>query len=122
MPTVFEVGIREIGDLDALQLTDLLRRLLEQELRRFGISAAHADVALQINIPDGGEDGRVRWIGEVPDACFLASNFHQFQVKAMAMGPAACANELVNSAGNLNPQVASALDDGASYVVFPSCS
>lgn len=116
---ILEVSDDDICDLSDIQLTSLLDRLLHLEALKFGITPRGIGVGLQINVADGGEDGRIRWEGDPVDTDYLPSNFVQFQVKATQMGPAECANELVNN-GQLKPMIRDALAEGAAYALFNS--
>src|SRR6266508_4465287 len=61
MTQLFEITHEDIKQLNDSQLTDLLRRLLHLEATRSGIAARSVSVALNIDVPDGGEDGRIQW-------------------------------------------------------------
>ena len=120
MPSILEIETKDITNLSDVQLTSLLKRLLVLEARSGGISAAGVDVALNITVEDGGEDGRINW-QEGPDSTeFIPSRFVQYQVKATAMGPAECKRELVDQQGKLKPKIKEALEAGAVYTLFNS--
>ena len=94
MPTPFRVESTDIKALNDLQLTRLLKLLLHLEARISGIAERSVEVALNINVRDGGEDGRIHWNGDPPNTQFLPLNLVQFQNKATTnMGPADCAKE-----------------------------
>lgn len=80
--TFFEVTPAQIQGLDQKQLVDLLRRLVAAELLANAVPLRAARVAAQINIPDGGEDGRVDWQGGPNETEYLPSRFCIFQSKA----------------------------------------
>jgi len=106
MAPLFKVESKDINDLDALQLTKLLKLLLHLEARSSGIAARAIDVALNITVADGGEDGRIEWSGEPKNTEYLPHRLVQFQNKATNMGPADCANEIVNKKeGTVKPMV-----------------
>lgn len=69
--SVFEVTAEDIERLNQNQLVDLLKRLITQELIKNKIPLRSASVPAQINIPDGGEDGRVEWVGGVNETDWL---------------------------------------------------
>jgi len=111
MRTLFEVQSSDIKDLNALQLTKLLKLLLYMEARTFGIAQRAVDPALNITVPDGGEDGRIQWKDGPLHTDYLPYRFVFFQVKATDMGPADCANELVNTDGSLKDMVEKAMNN-----------
>lgn len=80
--TYFEVTPAQIRGLDQNQLVELLRRLVAAELVANAVPLRAARVAAQINIPDGGEDGRVDWQGGPNETEYLPSRFCVFQSKA----------------------------------------
>ena len=118
MPTLFKVESADIKDLNPLQLTKLLKLLLYLEARSSGIAERAVEVALNITVPDGGEDGRIQWRDGPPHTSYLPNRFVQFQNKATDMGPADCANEIVNSDGLMKHMIEQALDNGAAYILF----
>jgi hypothetical protein len=118
MPTLFRVESRDIADLNDIQLTKLLKLLLHLEARSSGIAERAVDVALNITVADGGEDGRIKWEGGPDNTAYLPTRFCQIQVKATDMGPTACANEIVAADGSMKHMVSDALDNGAAYILF----
>lgn len=118
MATVFEVQSQDITELNDLNLTRLLNILLRLEAKSAGIAERAVEVALNIRVADGGEDGRIEWTGGPADTDFLPSRLVQFQNKATSMGPADCANEIIDRQGNLKRMVEQAFDNGGSYILF----
>lgn len=118
MAFVFEVQSQDIGELNEFSLTKLLKRLLHLEARSSGIAERAVEVALNIHVADGGEDGRIQWTGGPASTDFLPSRLVQFQNKATKIEPARSATEIVGKDGNLKPMVENALDNGGAYVVF----
>jgi len=104
--------------LDDIHLSRLLKLLLHLEARKAGIAGRHVDVPLEINVPDGGEDGRVSWPSEPPCTDYIPSRLTQFQIKASDLSPAACACELLDSDGNIKPAINDCLSQGGHYVLF----
>ena len=117
---IFEITEENITRLGAMELTRLLRRLLYLEAKSHGIPSTSVQVGLDINAPDGGEDGRISWTGDPERTDFLPSQFVQFQVKATDMEPQDCADEIVGSDGSLKPMIQEALLQGATYALFNS--
>ncbi|MCU7843332.1 MAG: hypothetical protein KZQ93_05785 [Candidatus Thiodiazotropha sp. (ex Monitilora ramsayi)] len=118
MATVFEVQSQDIAELNDLNLTKLLKMLLLLEARSAGIAERAVEVALNIRVADGGEDGRIEWSNGPENTDYLPSRLVQFQNKATEMGPADCANEIVDRHGNLKRMVEVALDNGGVYILF----
>lgn len=118
MDTFFRIEAKDIEGLNALQLTMLLKLLLHLEARSAGIAERAVEVALNITVGDGGEDGRIKWEDGPPSTNFLPQRFVQFQNKATDLDAAKCANEIVTKDGSMKPMVEEALDQGAAYVLF----
>jgi hypothetical protein len=118
MSFIFEVQSLDIAELNDLQLTKLLNMLLRLEARTFGIAQRAVEVALNIRVADGGEDGRIQWNGDPDKTNFLPSCFVQFQNKATSITPSECANEVVDRHGEVKAMVDEALESGAAYVLF----
>lgn len=118
MPSVFEVEAQDISDLSDLDLTKLLKKLLHLEAQASGIAERSVEVALNITVSDGGEDGRIEWREGPENTNYLPSRLVQFQNKATNMGPTACANEIVDSEGNLKSIIGDVLEAGGSYILF----
>lgn len=98
-----------------------MRRLLLLEARQLGVASASVDVAMKIDIPDGGEDGHLAWTGGPDPAAsnWIPGRETAFQVKATEMGPAACGEEVKAKGGaSLKPKIAQTVAAGGSYVLF----
>src|SRR6266545_1299545 len=119
MPRLLECSYEDIQSLPPLELTRLLRKLLYLEARISGIAASAVQASLKIDVPDGGEDGRIQWQGGVSSTSWLPARFCVFQSKATEMGLTACKSEiLVEGAPRLKPRVEEVLDAGGVYVLF----
>ena len=119
MPQPFRVESTDIKALNDLQLTRLLKLLLYLEARSSGIAERSVEVALNINVRDGGEDGRIQWVGDPPSTQYLPLNLVQFQNKATTtMGPADCAKEISNKDGSMKHMVEEVLDNDGAYILF----
>src|SRR5215217_7574967 len=111
MTQLYEITHEDIKQLNDTQLTDLLRRLLHLEAARSGIAARSVSVALNIDIPDGGENGRVQWKRGPASTNFIPNRFTMFQSQATVMGPTECAKELCRRRSvNLKPLVEEVFD------------
>jgi hypothetical protein len=115
----FEVEAKHIESFAPLQLTRLLKRLLYLEAGAYGIPFVAPHVPLQINVPDGGEDGRIKWDGGPDKTDFLPKRFVMFQIKAKKMTPKECSKEILTDDGKkIKEQVAEVLNEGGTYIVF----
>ncbi|WP_211299148.1 hypothetical protein, partial [Methylovulum psychrotolerans] len=118
MTKPFNVESQHITRLNYDQLTQLLQLLLWAESDKHGIAQRAVDVALNIKVGDGGEDGRIEWQGGPVSTNYLPNRLTQFQNKASELGPAGCANELVTKDGAIKPMVSDVLAQGGSYILF----
>ena len=113
MAQLLEITYEDISHLNDGQLTDFLRRLLHLKAARFQIAASGVSVALNINVPDGGEDGRIEWTAGPVHTDYVPHRLTMFQCKATNMGPAACAKEVCRQdADQLKHQVEHVLEAG----------
>lgn len=123
--TLFEVSASDIEQLNAFDLTDLLRRLLLLEASRLGLAQNAVSVSLNIDAPDGGEDGKIEWVGGpdpanldlIPRRCTL------FQVKATDMQEGECYKEVLESekrtkTKSLKPRVDRVVRAEGAYILF----
>ena len=118
---MLEVNLADIESLDDRQLQSLLGRLAHLEARRYGIARNGIAVPdpIQINVPDGGVDGSVRWDGGPPSTTWLPNRIVGFQSKAKNIGRPECSNAmLVPNGSKVARMVQEILDDGGVYVMF----
>lgn len=119
MPRILECSFQDIQVLGPLDLTRLLRKLLYLEARTAGIAASAVHASLKIDVPDGGEDGRIHWQGGPASTDWLPRRFCLFQSKATDLSSAECKRELLRNGTNLlKPRVEEVLDAGGTYVLF----
>lgn len=123
MTKPFKVESAQIKLLTDILLTKLLSELLHAEAQKFGIAQKAVEVALNIKVGDGGEDGRIKWEGDIEKTDFVPNRFTMFQNKAAEMAPSVYANEIMTKAtrGNaskLKPKVEEVLDNSGAYIVF----
>lgn len=119
--SLFEVTDLDIQQLNAEQLPDLLRRLLNLEAEKFGISRSGINVAGSVTTPDGGVDGSVIWSGEPLTTAFLSRQNLVFQAKAGNMTPTSAGGEVENRRWPtpfIKPMVDRALSSGAGYILW----
>jgi hypothetical protein len=122
MPTPFDVELGNIGELNPLQLTALLRKLLLLDASTAGISLSSVQVSLKIVVSDGGEDGRISW-REGPDHTeYVPGRLTQFQCKAQYLGPTGWKKEIFTKEKKIKPNIDEALSNGGTYVGFTTQS
>lgn len=120
MSLLLEIDADSIVLLKDYQLTELLKILLHLEADAAGIAQRSVDVGLNINVPDGGEDGRIEWEDGPENTSMLPVRLVQFQVKATDMGPKKCSKEIIDKNGMVKPMVDNALSSGGAYIIFNS--
>ncbi len=120
---IFEVTADQIERLDEGQMTGLLRRLIYAELNKNAVPLRSGATPAQINIPDGGDDARVSWIGGPNETDWLPGRFTVFQSKKGKTSPSRLRAEThtKSSQGSENPQlneaIGEALSQSGAYVV-----
>ena len=85
MTRPFRIDSADINKLNSYQLTRLLKDLLHAEAFRFGIAQRLVEVALNITVSDGGEDGRISWQGAPASTDYIPNRLSLFQCKASNM-------------------------------------
>ena len=116
------VTSEDIKRLNPQQLVELLRILLHCEAKVHGMHGSSISVPLNINVPDGGEDGR--WKGDIGPTDYVPNKFTIFQSKAQELSPKKCFNELFKPGplkkGEyiLKEKIQEVLDDNGCYVFF----
>lgn len=120
---IFEASANQIERLDQNQLVDLLRRLIQAELNKNSIPLRSGTAPAQINIPDGGDDARVSWIGGINETDWLPSRFTIFQCKKGATTPAGLRAETQTkstqgtNSPRLNEALEVAISQSGSYII-----
>ena len=121
---IFEITPSQIERLDANQVVELLRRLVHAELLQHDIPLRSGSVPAQINIADGGEDGRVEWSGSPNQTDWLPSRFSVFQSKRGATSPSGLkketwtkASQKADDARVLNEALEQAIERSGAYIV-----
>jgi hypothetical protein len=114
-----EIGFKHIENLNPEQLTLLLKKLLHLEADANNISKSAVDVSLKINVPDGGEDGRIQWEGGLEKTEYIPNRFTLFQCKSQPMSKAKCKSEiLIQRKKELKAKVKEVFDAKGTYVLF----
>lgn len=120
---IFEINANDIERLNEDLLVTLLRRLIQAELYKNSIPLRSGTAPAQINIPDGGDDARVSWIGGPNETDWLPSRFTVFQCKKGKTSPSGLKTETYTkssqSSGNpqLNEAIEEAISQSGAYVV-----
>jgi hypothetical protein len=118
MTRISEVTPEQISQLDPIQLTSVLRALVNAELIRAGIGLYAADIPLVVDMADGGEDGSVVWDDGPEVAGRIRQRRSLFQIKSGTFGPQDAYTEI--SAGP-RMQVPSRIDanfrNGGTYIL-----
>jgi hypothetical protein len=87
-----QIQPKEIEQLNAEQLVQLLHHLLLCEARQLQLSKHGILVPFQINVPDGGCDGE--WNAEIGAHEYIPSSLTYYQCKAEHITSTDCANEV----------------------------
>lgn len=119
MSGILEVTYRDIVNTTPDQLTELLRTLLYLEAKKFSISSLSVHVPLKINVPDGGEDGRIEWSDGPENTDFIPDRLVLFQCKAGTLTSTDCKKELLlRDESDIKPRVKEVLERDGTYVLF----
>lgn len=123
MERLNEVTFNEIERLSPIQLTVLLKKLLHLEALKFNIPLSNTYVSSKIEVPDGGEDGRIRWDKGPSSTDWIPKPFTLLQCKATKMTATASGKEiLIKDESRLKPRVEEVLDAGGAYILFTNKS
>ena len=118
-----KVEPEHIARLNPQQLVDLLLRLLNLEAVKYGLPLSDINIPLNINSPDGGEDGRVKWEENNTDWVlnrdWIPNKYTVFQCKAKDLGKKESGDEILNSAkDSIKPKVKEVFDANGAYILF----
>jgi hypothetical protein len=121
---IFESDPDQIKQLGSFKLVKLMKRLMLSECRLVGIPLRGASVPLQITVADGGEDGRVEWIGGIEATDYFPSRLCIFQSKAQDLTASSIKSEILKKQKKglpkLNAAISEVLSRQGSYIVFCS--
>ncbi len=114
-----------ITRLKDYELTKLLDMLLTADAKKNGINSPGIKVPSNINVPDGGEDGRIKWEAGPEKTAWIPSAFTMFQCKAKDLAPKSCYEEVLlpkepDSPRKLKPNVEEVVAAGGYYILFTS--
>ena len=115
---LFTVEKKEIEQLGSKDLVRVLKKLLSLEAKKFDIFQSAVSVTLNVNDPDGGGDGLIKWENGPQRTDWIPRRFTVFQSKAEEMGPQDCVNEILDKQEKIKPKVKEVLDAGGSYLFF----
>jgi len=97
MYSMNEINIEHISRLSDIELSKLLHTLLTIEASHNSLGGCSITVPLKINVADGGEDGRIQWIGTPAKTNWLNNQLTVFQNKAADLGPQKCYEEILET-------------------------
>ena len=116
-----EISSKNIENLEAAELVELLRCLLSNEVLRHSIDPQKISVSGNLYAPDGGEDGYIRWDDSSIKTKWLPHNEILIQCKAKDLQPGECKKEiLVKDAvpKKLKPKVESIVNNNGCYILL----
>lgn len=117
MQKITEVSDEQISNLSDINLSKLLLKLLHLEHKKFRFENCKIiSVPFNINVADGGEDGRIE-CSDTKESLCVQNPKTLYQCKAYNLEPSKCKNEILNN-GKLKPRIKEILDVGGAYVVF----
>ncbi len=124
MYSINEVNIDHINRLNDIQLSKLLHCLLNNEAEKNSLESYKICVPLKITVADGGEDGRIEWVGH-PKATtkWLKNKTCLFQNKATDLPPSKCFEEILeievkNQPRKLKTQIEEIIHLDGRYILF----
>jgi hypothetical protein len=117
----FEIAEDDLAKLDATQLVQLIKFLVQADLQTAQLPVSAIEGTLRINISDGGEDIRVEWGGGPEATAFIPNRCTIFQCKAEKLTDAKLrAEPLLENKLALKPAVAEVVARGGAYVLATS--
>lgn len=110
-----------INHLQDFQLTKLLLKLLFLEHKKYNFENCYISVPQNINVADGGEDGRIETT-DYKKSMWVTDNLCLYQCKASDMPKGKCKEELLDTKGNFKPKVKEILDNNGTYILVTTQS
>ena len=120
---IFDAEPDYIATLGSSQLVKLMKRLLLAEACLTGIPLRGTSVPLQINVPDGGEDGSIGWAGGADSTPYIPARFTILQSKAQDLTESRVKKEVLAKSRQgkppaVNEAVAAVLANSGAYIIF----
>ncbi|MDF2454431.1 MAG: hypothetical protein K0R51_424 [Cytophagaceae bacterium] len=117
------VTIKHIKSLEDSELCLLLDLLLHAEAASCNLQSCVISVPQNINVTDGGEDGRITWEGLPLTTDKIKNQFTIFQCKATKMSAQDCYDEIIiqdDGSGliKLKPQIEEVVKKNGSYILL----
>lgn len=113
-----EISSKQIDNLNDIQLTELLHRLIRLEAEKYQMSYEFF-VPDKITRADGGEDGGIK-SKNTNNSMWITNTNIVFQNKAKNLTPGKCGKEIIKGKirKKLKPQIERVLDAGGKYILF----
>ena len=121
-PLPYEVTSQHLAVISKPMFPEFVRLLLYAEALSHGVPPDGIHVADNVDAPDGGEDGRIKWDQGPAQTSYLPSRLCQFQLKTGKITPAKAGREVLTAAGKIKPMVRSVLERGGHYIVLSTQS
>lgn len=122
MSNIYEVNNKHIENLNDLQLTKILSKLMYIEADRNNIDKSTVNCSLKITVADGGEDGSIKWENGPDSTDWFKCRYNLFQCKATEMGPQKCKEEILERDKNGNVKikkmVEKVFEENGCYILF----
>jgi len=118
-----EITLENIQNLKAIQLTQLLLKLLHLEYKKYNFPNCYINVPQNITTADGGEDGRITTT-DFKESRWIKNNHCLFQCKATKMEIGDCKKEILKEKkvkkveNELKSQVAEIFENDGTYILF----
>ena len=118
--TPFEVKGKDVSELNPLEFSQLVRKLLSVEAQEYELPLDGIHVSSEISAPDGGEDARIEWLNGLERTPFLPNRLCVFQLKTGAVSPGQAESEVLDSRNQIKPRIRKVLEEGDSYIILCS--
>ncbi len=112
------VRAEDLAKCSPEQFAELLRRLILAECAHWGIPQSGAHVSGNINAPDGGQDGLIKWTEGPPRTDYFPRRYNCFQMKAKPVRPSECEKEILSLKGELKPAIKEVIKNKGAYILL----